>query len=300
MPAFGVAPAAGTPTGGTPMVEMGAPFGGSQAPVDDAEDDTETLPRQSGTVPDGGGPADTRSLVMAGARRNAVAAGAGVVLVAVLGTVVTLGMTSGGGEPRALAMSRTGCCSATSTCERATECSQPSTASLPSPSGSGGTPSFWSVRSTNETCAGMGAEVVWCDICTTALADQARRNEASDLSREASPGRWVQFNQEQGQRLSVVHRWLEEVADGCPVCHVRNHERLLRPGKTWKEKHQCAAGRQYFEKILGSTYTAIRQKVQLGCMHAVAGASYRLTGVRRRARRRACVHIWTRFSRLYY
>src|SRR5215218_5304047 len=41
-----------------------------------------------------------------------------------------------------------------STCERATECNQPSTPSRPSPSGSGGTPSCCSVRSTKEMCSG--------------------------------------------------------------------------------------------------------------------------------------------------
>ncbi len=52
-------------------------------------------------------------------------------------------MTSAGGGPSALAISRAGWASATSTCWRATECSQPSTPSLArAPSGSGGTPSL--------------------------------------------------------------------------------------------------------------------------------------------------------------
>src|SRR4051812_41086534 len=64
-------------------------------------------------------------------------------------------MTSAGGGPSALAMSRAGCPSATSTCERATECSQPSTASPASTSsGSGGTPSRCSVRATKSRCPG--------------------------------------------------------------------------------------------------------------------------------------------------
>ena len=62
-------------------------------------------------------------------------------------------MTSFGGEPSALAISTGRCFSATSTCERAIECSQPRTPSRPSPSGSGGTPSFCSVFSTNEMCS---------------------------------------------------------------------------------------------------------------------------------------------------
>jgi hypothetical protein len=64
-------------------------------------------------------------------------------------------MTSAGGWPSALAISRAGWASATSTCWRATECSQPSTPSLARlPSGSGGTPSFISVCSTKSTWPG--------------------------------------------------------------------------------------------------------------------------------------------------
>ncbi|MDG9704127.1 ATP-binding protein [Streptomyces sp. DH37] len=50
-----------------------------------------------------GGPAagrrDTRGLALLGARRNIFAAGAGALLAALVGTVVTIGMTSGGEEP---------------------------------------------------------------------------------------------------------------------------------------------------------------------------------------------------------
>ncbi|MFD7718256.1 ATP-binding protein [Streptomyces sp. NPDC059814] len=56
-------------------------------------DETAVLPRQ--TAPKGAGSgADGRFAVLGGARRNLVAAGAGVLLAGVLGTVVTLGLTS--------------------------------------------------------------------------------------------------------------------------------------------------------------------------------------------------------------
>ncbi|MEU8628191.1 ATP-binding protein [Streptomyces sp. NPDC048669] len=56
-------------------------------------DETAVLPRQTAAKGAGSG-ADGRFSVLGGARRNLVAAGAGVLLAGVLGTVVTLGLTS--------------------------------------------------------------------------------------------------------------------------------------------------------------------------------------------------------------
>lgn len=56
-------------------------------------DETTVLPRQTAPKSPGSGPAG-RFAVLGGARRNLVAAGAGVLLAGVLGTVVTLGLTS--------------------------------------------------------------------------------------------------------------------------------------------------------------------------------------------------------------
>ncbi|MFF9689232.1 ATP-binding protein [Streptomyces sp. NPDC014623] len=68
---------------------------------------TPLFPRQTETAatlvarrsPPPAGAADGRTGVLRGARRNLVAVGAGALLAAVLGTVVTLGATSGGEEP---------------------------------------------------------------------------------------------------------------------------------------------------------------------------------------------------------
>lgn len=72
----------GGPTAGIP-VTMPRPYA----------DDTAVLPRQTAAKGAGSG-ADGRFSVLGGARRNLVAAGAGVLLAGVLGTVVTLGLTS--------------------------------------------------------------------------------------------------------------------------------------------------------------------------------------------------------------
>ncbi|WP_217189818.1 ATP-binding protein [Streptomyces buecherae] len=102
--------------GGADAPAEGDAPGGGASPTDTTvivprQDATDTLPG-SAVVPAAGGDAGTggtrggwrasvRKLpLLIGARRNAAAVGAGVLLVAVLGTVVTLGATSGGdGSP---------------------------------------------------------------------------------------------------------------------------------------------------------------------------------------------------------
>lgn len=109
----------------------------------------------------------------------------------------------------------------------------------------------------NETCDGITG-AIRCDICATAVPTGQRDSFVGEDGR----GRWKQFNKEQGQRIIVMQRWLEEVAGVCPVCHVRNHERMLAPGKTWKEKYRCEKGKRCFETMLRTEYKAISQKMK--------------------------------------
>ncbi|WP_138909271.1 ATP-binding protein [Streptomyces chryseus] len=82
-----------SPPGGVPaaVVPLSLP-GRSERPGDDGTLVTHRSPEAGG----GGG----RPALLSGARRNMVAAGAGALLVAVLGTVVTLGAASDSDEPR--------------------------------------------------------------------------------------------------------------------------------------------------------------------------------------------------------
>ncbi|MEU9985091.1 ATP-binding protein [Streptomyces sp. NPDC050856] len=88
-------PAAGAASGGAAEPATAGPAGRAAT--------AETAGRSGATAPAGllGGPLarwTARRTILTGARRNLVAAGAGAVLAAVLGTVVTLGAASGGGE----------------------------------------------------------------------------------------------------------------------------------------------------------------------------------------------------------
>ncbi|MGW3826797.1 ATP-binding protein [Streptomyces sp. NPDC005071] len=77
----------------SPRSPVAIPLSGPKAPPRTSEDETALISRvapRSGAGASGG----RKAALLGGARRNLVAAGAGVALVAVLGTVVTLGMTS--------------------------------------------------------------------------------------------------------------------------------------------------------------------------------------------------------------
>ncbi|MFD4629384.1 ATP-binding protein [Streptomyces sp. NPDC058284] len=82
--------------------ESASPPGGVPAafalPAPPAEPDTLVTSRVAPTVA-GAGPAPSRRSIISGTRRNLIAAGAGALLAAVLGTVVTLGATSGDDSP---------------------------------------------------------------------------------------------------------------------------------------------------------------------------------------------------------
>lgn len=108
---------------------------------------------------------------------------------------------------------------------------------------------------TSETCASI-EDAVACDVC-------AIKSDMS-LSADNNMDKWTRFQQEQGQRLRTLHWWLDEVADECPVCHVVNQDRLARgkPIKVREEDDECVEGARCFERMLGTTYSALRQKVR--------------------------------------
>ncbi|WP_165986125.1 ATP-binding protein [Streptomyces sp. YIM 98790] len=91
--------AAGTGTTASAAVPDDHAMAEEQAQMPGPEDVTELLEPVSGPFPDPGAAyegrrAGLKGLAVAGTRRNAVAAGAGALLIAVLGAVVTLGLTS--------------------------------------------------------------------------------------------------------------------------------------------------------------------------------------------------------------
>ncbi|MET9801212.1 ATP-binding protein [Streptomyces sp. NPDC006368] len=91
-----------SPPGGVPPTTPGLPYlpGLSREPSTPVarQDAPRPAAAKAGPTPRPAPRPVARFAVLAGARRNVVAAGAGALLAAVLGTVVTLGATSGGGE----------------------------------------------------------------------------------------------------------------------------------------------------------------------------------------------------------
>lgn len=103
----------------------------------------------------------------------------------------------------------------------------------------------------NETCGEIrGAEL--CDVCVAGSADESCREER---------GEWSQFCMEQGQREATARRWLDEVGEGCAVCHVWTHERRLQ-GEEWEGAVECEEPSRCFERIAGEPYEEVRQRVQ--------------------------------------
>ncbi|MHC0431027.1 ATP-binding protein [Streptomyces sp. O3] len=98
VPASGI-PASGVPRPGTPAPGIPAALSLPEPPNE--KTDETLVSRAPSPVFGGGRPAmaGTRRTFLTGARRNLVAGGAGALLVAVLGTVVTLGATSGEEPP---------------------------------------------------------------------------------------------------------------------------------------------------------------------------------------------------------
>ncbi|MET8685825.1 ATP-binding protein [Streptomyces sp. NPDC004732] len=81
--------------------ESASPPGGIPAAfaLPEPPPEPDTLVTSRVTPAPGAGPAPSRRSIISGTRRNLVAAGAGALLAAVLGTVVTLGATSGNDDP---------------------------------------------------------------------------------------------------------------------------------------------------------------------------------------------------------
>ncbi|MGW7077674.1 ATP-binding protein [Streptomyces sp. NPDC054866] len=100
LPVPGMSAAAGEEVPDARYEESASPPGGVPAAfaLPTPPPQPETLVTRKAPVAGAGGPAPTRRSIINGTRRNLVAAGAGALLAAVLGTVVTLGATSDGND----------------------------------------------------------------------------------------------------------------------------------------------------------------------------------------------------------
>ncbi len=104
-----------------------------------------------------------------------------------------------------------------------------------------------------ERCGDVpGAEK--CDRC---LAEG--RLEAKGLG----GGIWRAFGAEEGLRVRTLLRWLDEVADECPVCHVRRHFAGLGLEAVAERPRHKKAGR-WCMGVAGESYQDARRQVRFG------------------------------------
>ncbi|MFG2597595.1 ATP-binding protein [Streptomyces sp. NPDC048462] len=119
-------------------------------------DETTVLPRQTAPKGPGSGPAG-RLAVLGGARRNLVAAGAGVLLAGVLGTVVTLGLTSNSDPQDDPAVSTEQSVSEGDDSENEVPAEEPTDRTAPSSPATGSTASTPGPTGTGSAPAGRGS-----------------------------------------------------------------------------------------------------------------------------------------------
>lgn len=63
----------------------------------------------------------------------------------------------------------------------------------------------------------------------------------------------------------MLFRWLDEVADECPVCYVRRHYRGLENGEVSDEPRHKQGG-QWCKTVVDESYDIVRKKITFGLL----------------------------------
>ncbi|RSL86277.1 hypothetical protein CDV31_016422, partial [Fusarium ambrosium] len=127
---------------------------------------------------------------------------------------------------------------------------------------------------TGETCRDVaGAEL--CDRCELPDEDNVIDKDGDGGGRDDNKGEetseeddgesgddtdkggqiWKAFGMTEGMQIRTLFRWLEEVADECPLCHVRRHYRGLENGEVPDKPRHRQSG-QWCEAVAGESYDA--------------------------------------------
>lgn len=120
-----------------------------------------------------------------------------------------------------------------------------------------------------ETCRDVaGAEL--CDGCKAQAEGKVDRESegGADEDNEEDEGEergsvWKVFGKREGIQIRTLFRWLDEVADECPVCHVRRHYRGQETGEVPDEPRHRRVG-QWCETVADEDYEVVRKKITFG------------------------------------
>src|SRR6478735_151735 len=89
--------------------------------------------------------------------------------------------------------------------------------------------------------------------------DKEGEGESSEMRKG---GRiWNAFGKEEGIRIRTLFRWLDDVAEECPVCHVRRHQKGLELGKVPDQPRHKKAG-QWCETVAEEGYNVARREIR--------------------------------------
>ncbi|KAK2684833.1 hypothetical protein QWA68_016741 [Fusarium oxysporum] len=88
--------------------------------------------------------------------------------------------------------------------------------------------------------------------------DDCEESEKDDDVGKARGTIWNRFGTEEGMRVRTLFRWLDEVAEECPVCHVRRYQKGLEVPD--KQRHQQAG--QWCKTVAEEGYEAVRKKLR--------------------------------------
>lgn len=125
-----------------------------------------------------------------------------------------------------------------------------------------------------EACADI-ANAIPCDRCQPTVeggedGEEEEEQEQSAGQTEESSTRtegkaservWRAFNQSEGEKVSTLMRWLDEVQDMCAICHIWNCKRTpVGQPVSFTQKHKKPG--EQCDPMQGESYNSIRQKIR--------------------------------------
>jgi hypothetical protein len=121
-----------------------------------------------------------------------------------------------------------------------------------------------------ETCGDVGGAELCdrCELSRRAVDSESGSDDDGENDCDDTGGRgeiWKAFGTEEGMRIRTLLRWLDEVADECPVCHVRRHYYGLTLEEVPDEPRHRQDG-HWCKTVAGESYDVVRRKITFGSL----------------------------------
>jgi superfamily II DNA/RNA helicase len=98
---------------------------------------------------------------------------------------------------------------------------------------------------------------------TNRKISQGSESESESESDEIRKGGriWKAFGKEEGMRIKMLFRWLDDVAEECPICHVRRHQKGQELGEVPDQPRHKRAG-QWCATVAEEGYDIARREIR--------------------------------------